>query len=338
VLYDASASLYANGLYLPADTVTFTAGTKTIAVTGTSPTNPFSALAVGDKIKITGTTNNNATFTVATTGDKSITVTETVADETANAAVIQTERDYTATTGDKLCSVSGKVPITYLTMANSRVLATNVGAGWRQLDYDLVNALEWLILTEYGTFYIQNIAEVGPGITAIAGWDKYSNYNPFAPSGNGNALGNATADNAGNTAAGTEKAKYSKYRGIENFYGHIYKWVDGINVNNNVPYVTNNAANWADNTSTNYTATGVTLAGSNGYTSTLVNSSRVMLPSAVLGNVSTYLTDYYYQSTGWRVAAFGGDAGSGAFAGAWYWSLINASGNAYQDIGARLAF
>ena len=206
------------------------------------------------------------------------------------------------------------------------------------MDYDLVNALEWLILTEYGTFYIQNIAEVGPGITAIAGWDKYSNYNPFAPSGNGNALGNATADNAGNAAAGTEKAKYSKYRGIENFYGHIYKWVDGINVNNNVPYVTNNAANWADNTSTNYTATGVTLAGSNGYTSKLVNSSRVMLPSEVLGNASTYLTDYYNQGTGWRVAAFGGIAYFGFYAGAWSWALNYVSGDAYQHIGARLAF
>ena len=338
VLYDNSASIYANGLYLPADTVAFTAGTKTIAISGTFPTNAFTALAVGDKIVVSGTTNNNATFTVATTGDKSITVTETVADETANAAVIQTERDYTATTGDKLCSVSGKVPISYPTRANSRVLATNVGAGWRQLDYDLVNALEWLILTEYGTFYIQNIAEAGPGITAISGWDKYNNYNPFAPSGNANALGNATADNAGNAAAGTEKAKYSKYRGIENFYGHIYKWVDGINVNNNIPYVTNNAANWADNTSTNYTETGVTLAASDGYASTLVNSSRVMLPSAVAGNATIFVTDYYYQSTGWRVAAFGGYAHYGAYAGAWFWDLGSGSWDASQAIGARLAF
>lgn len=338
VLYDNSASLYANGLYLPADTVGFTAGTKTIAVTGTFPTNPFTGLAAGDKIKITGTSNNNATFTVATTGDKSITVTETVADETANATAIQTERDYTATTGDKLSSVSGKIPITHLTRANSRVMAINRGAGWRQLDYDLVNALEWLVLTEYGTFYIQNIAEVGPGITNVSIWDKYNNYNPFATSGNGNAIGNATGDNAGNTAIGTEKTKYSRYRGIENFYGHLFKWVDGINVNDNVPYVTNNSAVWADNASTGYTATGVTLASSNGYASTLVNSSRVMLPSAVAGAVGTFITDYYYQLSGWRVAAFGGGASSGAYAGAWYWYLNYGSGSVDLNIGARLTF
>lgn len=338
ILYDNSASIYANGLYLPADTVTFTASTKTIAVAGTFPTNPFTGLAAGDKIKITGTSNNNATFTVATTGDKSITVTETVADETANTTVIQTERDYTATTGDKLSSVSGKIPIAYLTRASSRVMATNRGAGWRQLDYDLVNALEWLILTEYGTFYIQNIPEIGPGITNITGWDKYSNYNPFVASGNGNAIGNATGDNAGNTAAGTEKTKYSRYRGIENFYGHVYKWVDGININNNAPFASNNSAVWADNTSTGYTNTGVTLASSDGYTSTLVNSSRVMLPSATTGTAGAFITDYYYQSTGWRGAAFGGRASSGALAGAWFWDLSCGSGDVYRYIGARLAF
>ena len=338
ILYDNSASLYANGLYLPADTVTFASADSTITIEGSFPTNGFTSLAAGDKIKITGTTSNNSTFTVKTIGDKHIHVVEVPTNETSNAAVIQNERDYTATTGDKLCSVSGKVPITYLRMGNSRVLATNVGAGWRQLDYDLVNALEWLILTEYGTFYIQNIPEIGPGITNITGWDKYSNYNPFATSGNGNGIGNATGDNAGNVAVGTEKTKYLRYRGIENFYGHIYKWVDGININANVPYVTNNSAAWANGTSTGYTNTGVTLASSNGYASTLVNSSRVMLPSAVTGAAGTFITDNYYPSTGWRVAAFGGDADDGANAGTWYWFLYYDSGLASQKFGARLAF
>ena len=189
-----------------------------------------------------------------------------------------------------------------------------------------------------GTFYIQNIAEIGPGITNVSSWDKYNNQNPFATSGNGNAIGNATGDNAGNASVGTEKTKYSRYRGIENFYGHIYKWVDGININNNVPYVTNSSAVWADNASTGYTATGVTLPSSNGYASALVNSSRVMLPSGVAGAAETFITDYYYQLSGWRVAAFGGGAASGAVAGAWCWSLDSGSGAASRSIGARLAF
>lgn len=338
VLYDNSASIYANGLYLPADTVTFTAGTKTIAVAGTFPTNPFTGLEAGDKIKVTGTSSNNVTFTVATIGDKSIVVSETVADETANAAVIQTERDYTATTGDKLSSVSGKLPITYLTRANSRVLASNRGTGWRQLDYDLVNALEWMILIEYGTFYIQNIADVGPGVTAVSGWANYNNSNPFNISTAGNVFGNSSYDNAGNASIATEKTKVSRYRGITNFYGHVTKWIDGININDNKLYVSNVSANWADNTATNYTDLSITLANSNGYQSALANSSRAMLPTAVAGVGNTFVTDYYYQSTGWRVACFGGSAYYGADAGAWCWRLSYGSGLAGQAVGARLAF
>ena len=338
VLYDNSASIYANGLYLPADTVTFTAGTKTIAVAGTFPTNPFTGLEAGDKIKVTGTSSNNVTFTVATIGDKSIVVSETVADETANAAVIQTEKDYTATTGDKLSSVSGKLPITYLTRANSRVLASNRGTGWRQLDYDLVNALEWMILIEYGTFYIQNIADVGPGVTAVSGWANYNNSNPFNISTAGNVFGNSSYDNAGNASIATEKTKVSRYRGITNFYGHVTKWIDGININDNKLYVSNVSANWADNTATNYTDLSITLANSNGYQSALANSSRAMLPTAVAGVGNTFVTDYYYQSTGWRVACFGGGASYGTHAGAWYWGLSSDSGSAGQLFGARLAF
>ena len=338
-LYDVSASLYANGLYLPADTVTFAAADSTITIANVFPTNGFSSLAVGDRIVITGTTNNNTTYVVKTIGAKAIHVTVPPVNETANATVISTERDYTATTGDKLVSVSGKVPITQLTRAQSRVIAKNNGTGWRQLDYDLVHAIELLMLVEYGTFYIQNIAEVGPGITNVTGWTNYNNSNPFASSGNGNTIGNASGDNAGATSISTEKTKYSRYRGISNFYGYIYKWVDGININAKVPYVTNNSAAWGDDTSTGYTDLGVTLSNGDGYQKTLVNSSRVMLPAVTSGaSASTFITDYYYQSTGWRVAFFGGSASDGASAGAWDWFLSSGSGIDSRSIGARISY
>jgi hypothetical protein len=338
ILYDNSASIYANGLYLPTDTVTFANADTTITIAGTFPTNGFTSLAVGDKIVITGTVKNDSTFTVKTIGDKHIHVTEAVTNETANATVISTQRDYTASTGDKLSSVSGKVPVTYLTRANARVLATNRGTGWHQLGYDEVHAIEVLGLIEYGSFYWQNIAAIGPGITAVTDEANYNNNNPFVPSGNGNSIGNASGDNAGATSCATEKSKYSRYRGISNFYGHVFKWVDGINVNNNHPYVTNNYSSWADDTSTGYTDLGVTLAVEDGCQKTLVNSSRLILPRTVGGSGATYITDYYKQSTGWQVAALGGYAGSGTPAGAWSWILNIGSGYVYQHISARVAF
>jgi len=338
VLYDNSASIYANGVYQPAHSVTFAAADSSL--TTAAMTNPYTSLAVGDIIVVTGTTNNNATFVVKTIGDTKIKVTTVPTNETAANTVISTQRDYTATTGDQLSSVSGKVPLSYFTRAQSRQMAKNRGTGWHQFGYDEANAIELLILIEYGTFYIQNIAEVGPGITAAGNWLAYNNYNPFVPSGNGDTQGNLSADNAGAATCGGDKTKYSRYRGIENIYGHVWKWVDGININNNAPYVTSNHVNWAENTATNYDVTGVTLANANGYQNTLVNSGRVMLPATVGGiaSASVKITDYYYQLSGWRVAGFGGGAHYGGDAGPWDWSLSSDSGYAYQHIAARVAF
>lgn len=242
-------------------------------------------------------------------------------------------------TNDKLSSVSGKIPISNGTRASFRKIASNRGTGWRQLDFDLVHAVELLALIEYGTFYLQNIAEVGPGITGVNDWASISYY-PFQPSGNGNGLGNASGDNAAASGSpyATEAAKYSRYRGIENLYGGLWDWVDGINVNDNVPYVTNNSAVWADDTSTGYTDLSVTLLASNDYQRGLVYSSRAMLPSEGGGSESTYISDYYYQNSGWRVAFVGGAADYGGNAGLWFWRLAYASDGLSAAVGGRLAF
>ena len=65
--------------------ISFVASTKTISATSTSLAN----LAVMDLITVTGTTNNNSTFTVKSkaTNNLSITVEETVTDESAGASV-----------------------------------------------------------------------------------------------------------------------------------------------------------------------------------------------------------------------------------------------------------
>lgn len=244
--------------------------------------------------------------------------------------------DFTASTGDKLSSVSGKIPYSLATRANFRQAAKNRGSLWRQLDYDLVNAIEILYLIEYATFYSQNISETGPGITNVSNWPTIDYY-PFATSGNGNSIGDASGDNAGGNDYSTEATKYSKYRGIENFYGHIWKFVDGININSNYVYVTNNSVVWADNTANNYIDTGITLSNSDGYQKSLVNSSRLMLPAAVGESYNKYITDYYYQNSGWRIAFFGGTAALGALCGFWSWTLASGLSLSASRVGARLA-
>ena len=335
VLYDVSASIYANGIYQTAFSCTFANGDSSI--TAGSRTAPFKDLAVGDKLTISGTVSNNGTFTVASiVSDTKITTTEALTTETAANTVIATQKDWTATTGDKLASISGKKPINQGTRANFRAAAKNRGTGWRQMDFYLLSAIQLLYLVEYGSFYSQSV--IGAGITNVADWAAYNDYNPIVITGNSNTIGNATGNTAGAVTGAAEVGKYLSYRGIENWWGHIWKWEDGFNINSNVPYVSNTDTQFADDTLTNYTALGVTLGAVDGYQATLAQISSGFLPLTVGATATTKITDYYYQAAGWRVALFGASAVDGSSAGAFVRSLNGGSGGLNRDVGGRLCF
>ena len=341
VLYDTSLTAYVDGVYQTAVSCVFDTSDDSMAIATRS--NWATNLTVGQKLTVSGTTNNNGTFTVATlvSGTK-ITVAENLTNETAANTVIQTQKDFTATTGDKLCSVSGFAAINHGTRAQFREIALNRGAGWRQEDYDLICAVQLLFLTEYASFYSQSV--LGVGISNVTDWADYNDCNPIAKSGNGNSIGNASGNNAGSTSAATESTKYCKYRGIENFYGHLWKFVDGININDNIPYRCNTEANFADDTASNYTrmvdvnGVDVTLHNADGYVATIQKMKWGFLVASVGASGSTKITDYYWQTADWRVALFGGRANNGVYTGFACWALSCASSVVYQNISGRLGF
>jgi hypothetical protein len=343
VLYDTSASRYANGIYISDANGVFEDGDDSITLS--APTNAFTNLEAGDKVTVSGTTSNNGTYTVATVADAVITVSEALTDETDTEFVISTQTDFTAVSGDVLGSVTGKSPAVYGTRAQFRATAANRGTGWRQQDYDLTSAIQLLYLVEYASFYSQSV--IGAGLTdwASGTWGTYNDLNPIEATGNSNTNGNVTANTSGGDGV---TGSYMSYRGIENFFGHLWKWVDGFNINDNIPYVSNVSTAgqpFADDTATNYTqiedsaGSGITLINANGYQTSLEQTMRGFLPSAITASApSTYVTDYYYQSTGWRVAMLGGSAYYGTSAGFFYWYLTYSSGNAHRHIAARVCY
>lgn len=356
-LYDVSASKYVGQCYQTSVSAVF--ATSDDSITIATRTGWASALAVGQKLVITGTSNNNGTVTVkAIVSATKITVDENLTDETAATTVIQTQTDVTDTIGDKLCSVSGVCPITggsaNGTRAHFRIWAQNRGGGkaandaasaqWSQLYGDANSALQLLYLTEYASFYSQSV--LGYGIAAVGDWAAYNDTNPIAKSGNGNAIGNAsgnTATSAITTGAGATSV-YLKYRGIENLYGHIFKIVDGFKVNNNIPYLCNNFANFSDAESTaNYTnptdvnGAAITMHNDNGYQGTLELTGRAFMPASLTGgSVSAKITDYYYQAAGWRKVVSGGIANYAAGDGAFCLSANYALALVYRYFGGRL--
>jgi hypothetical protein len=347
VLYDTSATKYVSGVYQPAVSCVFDTSDDSLTIATLS--GWASALIVGQKLVVTGTSNNNATLTVKSivSGTK-ITVDENLTNETAAGTIIQVQTDVTASTGDKLSSVSGCAPIAGCvangTRAHFRVYASNRGAGWSQIFMDALSAIQILYLIEYASFYSQSV--IGAGISAVTDWASYNSYNPLAKSGNSNAIGNASGNNAGSASCATESTKFMSYRGIENWYGHIWKWFDGFNVNDNIPYLCNNPANFADDTATNYTravdvlAADITMINAAGYQNFLAKTGRGFFPTSVAApaDASHKITDYYYQGAGWRVASSGGNTHNGALDGGFFLICSYAAADLVRNIGGRLVF
>lgn len=344
-MYDTSRSAYANGLQLTAGSTDFAGGgVNTIHRDG--ETHAFSLLEVGDKILIAGATDagNNGVKTVSVIGDATITVSEAMTTRADDAGVtIETEKNFGT---DKLSSVSGKAPINYGTRANFRAMAVNRGAGWRQQDYDLASAVQLLYLVEYANWNSQLM--IGNGLTDWGPWDAWNDYNPIETTGNSNGDGNATANNS---AGSGNIGSYLSYHGIENFFGHLWKWVDGLNIEfgtgddyTGQAYACNDdTLPFADNISAGYTALAGLLPGrigdvsQNGYQKTLCQQARGFLPTSTGGGSGTYLCDYYYQSTGWRVATLGGYAGFELLAGVACWYVSYSSSSRYRAVTGRLA-
>jgi hypothetical protein len=235
---------------------------------------------------------------------------------------------YTMTSGDKLCSLSGQYPKTNETRAEFRLLAAMRGDGWRQLVFDDASAYQLLYLVEYASF--QSQAMIGQGRTQLSGgsWvaDSY-----IGQCGKSNLNGNGTGNVEGNT-----NAAYMSYRGIENIYGNVWKWLDGINVNEHLPYVCNNDSDFQDDTAEGYTALDVSLPAADNYQQTLFPQDRGFLPKTV-GAATTQIGDYYYQAAaGWRVVRLGGHAIISESAGAFYLITNDDSASILTSISGRL--
>ena len=249
--------------------------------------------------------------------------------------------DFTATTGDKLSSIAYAKPASGLTQdltrGKTRILATNRGTGWQQKDVLCASASQMLMMIEYAAMNMQTA--IGKGVC-----DK-----PYVASQNDAVLTGSTTNlgNASGMAAGTNGLVSITYRGEENFWGNIWKWTDGLNIEtaggvHEAWYADNS---FADNIKASpYKNAGFTLAKINGYVSAIGWSETcdfLFLTTATVGDSSLPIGDYFYQNhaTGsWYVARLGGDWFNGLYDGAFSWSVINSSANRFAIIGCGAVY
>lgn len=131
------------------------------------------------------------------------------------------------------------------------------------------------------------------------------------------------------------------YRGIENIFGNLWTAVDGLNIKDYVAYICDDPTQYAsDKFVAPYKAIGYTnLQTSDVYTSKLgydEEHPEIALPIEANGSSGTGTCDYYWSSTGNRIAFVGGSLYDSSKDGLFSWNLNLASSAAHWPCGARL--
>ena len=272
-----------------------------------------------------------------------------------NGAYLMNDEQVMNTGTDKFCSIAGVKPASglsqNLTRPNIEALAQNRGVEWHGDLIKPVSARQMLMIIELGMMNTQT--GVGYG---VAGISDNSSYNCSSLTGSTSELGNGSgkATQTINTKGDTRTTETANervvvsWRGTENPWGNIWKFVYGINIWGNgkmgggQPYICTDF-NFAESKNTgNYEAAGFTVTNANGYISAMGYSTTcdwLFIASECLGNSSLPVGDYTYITVnlnGYRVARLGGNWNFWGHAGGFCWYLYDGVGFRYRNVGCRL--
>lgn len=281
-------------------------------------------------------------------------------DTSANAYLKNDEQVMDASK-DKFSSIAGARPASgvsqNLTRPNIEQMAKNRGEGWHSFGIKTASMEQLLMIVEMGMMNLQTA--IGQGVVNIpwtTGSDTTSSYagatGSTASLGNGTGRATETTTYEGGVATkNTADGKTSIcYRGVENFWGNIWKFAYGVNIWGNgkmaggMPYICSDF-NYAEGKNTdNYEGAGFTVTKANGYISAMGYSTKydwLFMASECLGNSSLPVGDYTYITenlNGYRIAQLGSGWNGGSVAGGFYWRLITGVGYRYRAIGGRLVY
>lgn len=281
-------------------------------------------------------------------------------DTSANAYLKNDEQVMDASK-DKFSSIAGARPASgvsqNLTRPNIEQMAKNRGEGWHSFGIKTASMEQLLMIVEMGMMNLQTA--IGQGVVNLpwtTGSDTTSSYagatGSTASLGNGTGRATKTTTYEGGKATDyTVDGKTSIcYRGVENFWGNIWKFAYGVNIWGNgkmaggMPYICSDF-NYAEGKNTdNYEGAGFTVTKANGYISAMGYSTKydwLFMASECLGNSSLPVGDYTYITenlNGYRIAPLGGSWYSGSTAGGFYWSLAYGVGTRGRDFGGRLVY
>ena len=281
--------------------------------------------------------------------------------DTSASAYLLNDEQVMNTGEDKFSSIAGARPASgssqNLTRPNIEAMAQNRGTNWHGDLIKQVSAEQMLMIIEMGMMNLQTA--IAQGVISLAwttGSDTTSSY--AAATGSTASLGNGTgrAEKTTTYEGGVAKeytvdGKTSVcWRGKENFWGNIWKFVYGINIWGNgkmgggQPYICSDFSFAESKNSGNYEPAGFTVTNADGYISAMGYSTAcdwLFIASECLGNSSLPVGDYTYITVNlndYRVALLGGRWNGWDRAGGFCWSLNGGVGSRSRDVGGRLVY
>lgn len=254
-------------------------------------------------------------------------------------------------------------PVTYLTRDQFRQAARKRGSGWEMYTYGAHKTLFWLFAVEYATlnsqkpFNAQKDANgfsqggLGEGASQMTDWINFNNANPLIPCGYTNEFGNGSGEKAyvvKNASDGTHATLMAnRYRGIENPFGHVWKYTDGANIQVttgdaglSIIWTTDDPSNFSDTSYTGYDKKG-NICRTSGYAKKmLLGENGDIIPTEVDGSSSTYWCDYYRTTItiDGIFVVLAGSSANGALGNGLASIYGGYTSNSARDIGTRLCF
>lgn len=220
-------------------------------------------------------------------------------------------------------SKTGVTPYNNQTRATFRTGIHNLGSNIWQWDYATLLTIQMLYLVEYANWDSQ--ACIGYGC------------------GNGSSVENMGSTDSMTYHTGTNQTSrtsygHTQYRNIEDLWGNVYDWCDGIYFSSANIYAIKNPANFSD-------TTGGTLVGTRPTSSNYISAYNIssaegftwfMYPSAVSGSEATYICDYCNYGSSGVVLCVGGNYSQSLSRGLFYLYGSNAASDKKANFGSRL--
>ncbi|MFD1455248.1 fibronectin type III domain-containing protein [Levilactobacillus lanxiensis] len=218
----------------------------------------------------------------------------------------------------KLKSNSGVMATVSQPIGTFRTDAKANGTGYQLLDVHVIDVWQVLFVIEFATINSQSIMN---GISS------------------GSQVKNGSGTNHAGSSGFLSPTGAMDYRGIENLYGNIFQFADGVNMASKKPWVCDDSSKYqSDLFAAPYTSLNYSVAES-GYSERMgldTNHPFAQFATKTGDSESTYYSDYNYTPSGNCVALYGGNWNGSGYDGVFCWHLYESSSYLNSGIGSRL--